>query len=90
MSQLIVFGADLMMVQSPEQAMHSYSTAYEKLYKRRPRDLRALDSDWVIVNGARMRVSELEHLTKQLQLEYNQSLANRKNMVSKLIKWFTG
>jgi len=75
---------------SPENVMHNYAIAYEKLYNRRPRDLRAVDSNWVIVNGARMQISELEHLTRQLQLEYNQSLGNRRNVVSRLIKWFKG
>jgi hypothetical protein len=78
------------MVQSPEILMRNYAEAYEKLYNRRPRDLRAVDGDWVVVNGARMRLNELEHLTKQLQLEYKQSLDNRRSVVSRLIKWFKG
>lgn len=73
-----------------ENVMHNYAMAYEKLYNRRPRDLRAVDNDWVIVNGARMQISELEHLTRQLQLEYRQSVGNRRNVVSRLIKWFKG
>lgn len=77
-------------VQSTNTVMYRYADAYEKLYNRRPRDLRAVDDNWVIVNGARMRTMELEHLTKQLQLEHKQTLANRRNMVSKLIKWFKG
>ena len=75
---------------TPENVMHSYATAYEQLYNRRPRDLRAVDNDWVIVNGARMRITELEHLTRQLQLEYRQSIGNRRNIVGRLIKWFKG
>jgi hypothetical protein len=75
---------------SPEYVMHSYADAYEKLYNRRPRDLRAVDNDWVIVNGARMRTAELEHLTRQLQMEYRQSLGSQRNVVSRLIKWFKG
>lgn len=73
---------------SPEKAMILYAEAYQKLYKRIPRDLRALDSNWVIVNGARMRVSELEYLTRQLQQEYAHSLAERRNLVHRLLKWF--
>lgn len=76
------------MVLSPEHVMHSYSEAYEKLYNRRPRDLRAVDSNWVIVNGARMRTNELEILTKQLQMEYKQSMTDRRSIVSRLIGWF--
>ena len=76
------------MALSPEFVMHSYAQAYEKLYKRRPRDLRAVDNNWVIVNGARMRIEELEILTKQLQMEYKQSVASKRSIVSRLIGWF--
>lgn len=77
-------------ITTPENVMHNYAVAYEKLYNRRPRDLRAVDNDWVIVNGARMRIAELEHLTRQLQLEYKQSIGDRRNLVTRLIKWFKG
>ncbi|MEL6528151.1 MAG: hypothetical protein AAFQ07_20810 [Chloroflexota bacterium] len=69
-------------------AMHRYAEAYEKLYNRRPRDLRAVDDNWVIVNGARMPVTELELLTHQLQIEHKQTTDNKRNLVSRLIKWF--
>lgn len=75
-------------VQNTHTVMYRYAEAYQKLYNRRPRDLRAVDDKWVIVNGARMRPVELEHLTKQLQMEYKQSLSNRRNIIGKLIKWF--
>jgi cell division septum initiation protein DivIVA len=73
---------------SAEQAMLHYAQAYQRLYLRAPRDLRALDHDWVIVNGARMKASELEHLTRQLQLEYQQSQAQKKSLVMKLLNFF--
>jgi hypothetical protein len=73
---------------SSEKAMIHYAEAYQKLYKRMPKDLRALDSNWVVVNGARMRVSELEYLTKQLQQEYMQSVAERRSIVNRLLNWF--
>lgn len=73
---------------SAERAMLHYADAYKKLYKRMPKDLRALDSNWVIVNGARIQVNELEHLTKRLQHEYDQANIQKKNMVSRLINWF--
>ena len=72
-----------------EHAMHHYAEAYQRLYNRKPRDLRAIDSHWVIVNGARMRANELEYLTRQLQLEYDQSQAAKRNVVKRLLKWFT-
>jgi hypothetical protein len=76
------------MAQSPEHAMHNYAEAYEKLYNRRPRDLRAIDGNWVIVNGARIRVTELEHLTQQLLSEYKQTVGQRRSIVKRLITWF--
>lgn len=77
-------------IQNTNAIMHRYTVAYEKLYNRRPRDLRAVDDDWVIVNGARMRLTELEHLTHQLQMEYKQTIGKKKDVVSRLIKWFKG
>jgi len=73
---------------SPEKAMMYYAEAYQKLYDRRPKDLRALDNGWVVVNGARMRVSELEYLTLQLQREFNQGRDQRRSVVTRLLKWF--
>jgi hypothetical protein len=73
-----------------EKVMLHYSEAYQKLYKRIPKDLRALDNDWVIVNGARMRVAELEYLTRQLQQEYRQGLTERRSVVTRLVRWFKG
>lgn len=75
-------------MQSAEKVMQNYVDAYRKLYNRAPADLRALDNDWVVVNGARMRLTELEYLTKQLQLEYRQVVGDRRNLVNRLIGWF--
>lgn len=77
-------------IQSTNHVMYRYAEAYQKLYNRRPRDLRAVDDDWVIVNGARMRLTELEHLTNQLQMEYKQTEDNKRHVVARLIKWFKG
>ena len=73
---------------SSEKAMLHYTEAYHQLYKKQPKDLRALDQEWVIVNGARMRVSELEYLTHQLQQEYRQGIAEKRGMVNRLLGWF--
>lgn len=73
---------------SSEKALIHYSEAYHRLYNRQPKDLRALDNGWVIVNGARMRLSELEHLTVQLQREYNQGREEKRGIVMRLLKWF--
>jgi hypothetical protein len=65
-----------------------YSEAYQKLYNRSPRDIQNLDNGWVIVNGARMKISELEYLTGQLQQEINQDLLKRRSVVTRLLRWF--
>ncbi|MBI1280264.1 MAG: hypothetical protein GC179_19215 [Anaerolineaceae bacterium] len=70
-----------------DQVIAHYADAYQKLYNRQPRDLQNLDNGWVIVNGARMKVSELEYLTYQLQQEINQDLYKRRNVVTRLLKW---
>jgi hypothetical protein len=75
---------------SAEQVMTHYAEAYRQLYNRLPRELRALDNNWVIVNGARMRVTELEYLTQQLQQEYKQGLPERRSVVLRLVKWLKG
>ena len=78
----------MLMEINAERALTGYAEAYRKLYNRQPRDLRAVDNDWVIVNGARMRVNELEYLTRQLQQEYSQGQEQKKSMVLRLLKWF--
>lgn len=74
----------------PDKVIAHYTEAYQKLYNRNPRDLEIIDNEWIIVNGARMRVAELEYLTKQLQLEYNQSKIEKRNILNRLITWFKG
>ena len=69
------------------QALRHYAHAYQQLYKKSPSDLRMIESGWVMVNGARMRVDELEYLTIQLQKEHNQQLAKRRGVVQRLIGW---
>ncbi len=68
--------------------MARYLHVYESLYKRTPRQLRALGNNWVLVNGARMRVEELETLAEQLNREYQQVLANKRNVVKRLLAFF--
>lgn len=64
-----------------------YEQVYRKLYQREPRELRDLGAGWVLVNGARMQVMELEKLTDQLQLEYRQLTAQKRSVVKRLMRW---
>ncbi|MBN1680625.1 MAG: hypothetical protein JW966_10055 [Anaerolineae bacterium] len=72
-----------------EKAMARYLEVYLALYQRSPKELRNLGDNWVLVNGARMAVEELENLTKNLNQEYQQLLANKRNIVKKLLNWFS-
>lgn len=68
-----------------EQALQGYAAVYHKLYQRVPRDLRIINAEWVIVNGARMHVSELISITTQLYGEYKRSQEKKKSLVGRLI-----
>ncbi|HEX3054318.1 MAG TPA: hypothetical protein VHP83_26920 [Aggregatilineaceae bacterium] len=72
-----------------EKAMARYLEVYQSLYQRAPKELRDLGNDWVLVNGARMKVDELETLTNELNRELQQVLANKRNIVKKLLNWFS-
>jgi hypothetical protein len=72
-----------------ERAMARYLDVYRMLYQRMPRELRDLGNNWVLVNGARMSVDELEHLADELNREYQQVVANKRNVVKKLLAWFS-
>lgn len=77
------------MEQSADQLIVNYADAYERLYQRQPRELRRLEGDWVLVNGAQMRLSELVFLTEQIQLQLGEKTAERRSLVIRLLKWFT-
>lgn len=59
--------------------------AYRQLYDRVPSDLRIIDQEWVLVNGARVHISDLEHLTELLNQEYQKS--KKATLVKRLVRW---
>lgn len=69
--------------------MARYLDVYRLLYQREPRELRDMGNSWVLVNGARMSVDELENLSEQLSREYQQVLSNKRSIVKKLLNWFS-
>jgi len=71
-----------------EKSMAQYLEIYQSLYRRTPSELRDLGGDWVLVNGARMTLQELEQLTEQLQREFQQEKARKRNLVKRLMTWF--
>ena len=70
-----------------EQVIGQYKQAYQKLYNRTPQYLYVLDDEWVIVNGARMRATELQYVVQRLNEEYNQEHAKRRSVLNRLISW---
>ncbi len=71
------------------RTLDAYAAAYQQLYRKHPRELRALENGWVCVNGAHMRPAELEFLTQQLQAEYQQQVPVRRSAVKRLIGWLS-
>ncbi len=72
-----------------EKAMARYMEIYKSLYRRTPSELRDLGGNWVLVNGARMTTEELEQLTEQLRRELQQEQARKRNIVKRLLNWFS-
>ena len=75
------------MNQTATHIITQYKQAYEKLYHRVPQYLYALDENWVIVNGARMRVIDLQYVVHQLNEEFNQKQVKRQSVLHRLISW---
>jgi hypothetical protein len=72
-----------------QQAMSDYLEVYFALYQRHPREVRDLGNNWVLVNGAHMRVTELQMLTLHLKRELASSRAAKRSVVQRLLKWFS-
>lgn len=64
-----------------------YAETYQKLYKREPRKIQDLNNGWLIVNDAKMSVSELESLTLQLQHEMFKATNQRRSALTRLLRW---
>ena len=70
-----------------EQVIGQYKQSYQRLYDRTPQYLYVLDDDWVIVNGARMRATELQFVVQRLDEEYQREQKKRQSVVQRLISW---
>lgn len=64
-----------------------YQQLYRKLYLQEPHELRDLGTGWVVVNGVRMRVAELERLTEQMQSQYRQTVTQKRSIVKRIVAW---
>ena len=72
-----------------DKAMARYLEVYQALYRRTPTELREIGGNWVAVNGARMTLEELLQLTDQLQRELQQEQTRKRNLVKRLLNWFS-
>lgn len=72
-----------------QDLLSNYSQNYHELYHRHPREVLDLGEGWVLVNGARMTIDELSHLTMQLQQEIDKERAAKRSIVTRLLKWFS-
>ena len=70
-----------------ESIITQYKKAYQRLYNRTPQYLYVLDDEWVIVNGARMRASELQYVVQRLNEEYQHVQKKRQSVINRLISW---
>ncbi|MEP7290901.1 MAG: hypothetical protein ABI835_03915 [Chloroflexota bacterium] len=72
---------------STDTAINRFASAYQKLFKRMPQDLHAIDSNWVIVNGARFQVVELEFLSAHMELQYRLVQEQKRGLINRLVRW---
>lgn len=72
---------------SAELALARYTEIYEKVYAHAPKDVRILSGDWLIVNGAQLRASELSQMTELMEMEYSLSQGRKRNLASRLTGW---
>jgi hypothetical protein len=72
---------------SAELALARYAEVYEKVYAHAPPDVRILSGDWLIVNGAQLRASELTQMSELLELEYTLSQGRKRNLATRLTSW---
>ena len=72
---------------SAELALARYTEVYEKVYAHAPKDVRILSGDWLIVNGAQLRASELSQMTELLELEHTLAQGRKRNIATRLTSW---
>ena len=72
---------------SAELALARYTEIYEKLYAHAPKDVRILSGDWLIVNGAQLRASELAQMTAVLELEHSLTQERKRSLATRLTGW---
>jgi hypothetical protein len=72
---------------SADTAMRRFTSAYVKLFKRMPQDLHAIDGNWIIVNGARFQIVELEFLSAHMELQYKLVQQQKRGLINRLVRW---
>lgn len=75
------------MVTHAELALAQYTEIYEKVYAHSPKDVRILSGDWLVVNGAQLRASELAQMTALLEQEYALVQSRKRSFASRFTSW---
>ncbi len=70
-----------------DTAMMRFTSAYVKLFKRMPQNLQAIDNNWVLVNGARFQIVELEFLSAHMELQYKLVQQQKRGLIQRLVRW---
>ena len=72
---------------SADTAMSRFTSAYVKLFKRMPQDLHVIDGNWILVNGARFQIVELEFLSAHMELQYKLVQQQKRGLINRLVRW---
>ena len=72
---------------SAELALAHYAEVYERVYAHAPQDVRILSGDWLIVNGAQLRASELAKMTEVMEQEFSLAQGRKRNLATRLTSW---
>ncbi len=78
---------ELIMHTRVERAIYKYAAAYQKVHQCMPSSFEALDSRWVMIDGVSMCLSDLEDQTARLEYRYDELMAEKRDVVERLIEW---
>lgn len=70
-----------------ERALTQYVSIYEKLHAAPPKDICILSGDWLLVDGAQLRASELARMSEQMERDYILAQARRRGIALRVASW---
>jgi hypothetical protein len=70
-----------------ERALSQYTAIYERLFAEPPANVCILSGDWLLVDGAQLRASEVVHMSEQLERDYILAQARRRGIALRVMSW---